>query len=358
MSDAVPVVWIAEGGHPDPASARSLAAWARARGVVLGSVGDPASAPIQVDFATGDRIEHELDRARDAIAAFDADAADRALARAEALLRMHPELPHAAWLRAEVERAWSTRLARLEPRDEARAANAWRRAAALDGGRLAGVGELERPAGESARVRIVVEGAASGGRVVRVDGTEITTATRQGDDSLYDADLAPAEHHLVVYEDSRPVFASWISVVEGSVREAGAAAGGHVTVRVPLSPGSSCSGAATASVARRGDTVTAAGVTCPRWIAAVPDPRTGNVRVAQCAEGRCGPLLEWRAERIGPVQAPQGLDDRSRPWPAWATVFVVGVGVVAAGTVALVSSGVLEDRPVEQRFVAGGARVE
>ena len=75
----------------------------------------------RVDLTIADRVEKELDRAREAIAALDADVAERALARAETLLREHPELPQAAWLRAEVHRSWAARWTRVEPRDDQRA---------------------------------------------------------------------------------------------------------------------------------------------------------------------------------------------------------------------------------------------
>lgn len=349
MSDGVPVVWLSQDAAPQGDAARALAEWARARGITLSSVEDAgAGAGIAVDLSVGERVEKELERARDAVAALDADAADRALARAEAMLRGHPELPQAAWLRAEVERAWAARLSRIEPRDEARAAEAWRVAWALDGGRVAGVGETEVPPQKRGPVTFVVSGAGAREIVVRLDGAPLEDGAREGGRITHAVSLAPAEHQLVAYADAVPVFASWISVPPGGLST-------PVAIELPL--GGSCSRAAFAKVARDGAGVRATGATCPRWLAAAPSDRPAAVLVARCQRDACGPLLEWRTERLGDG-APPPVPGRGRGWPGWATWTAVGFGAAAATAVTLVATGVFEARPVEQRFVAGGARVE
>ena len=62
-------------------------------------------------------------------------------------------------------------------------------------------------------------------------------------------------------------------------------------------------------------------------------------------------------ERYGDGGPPQSLGKRST-WPGWATWTVLGVGAATATAITLVATGVFESRPVEQRVVAGGARVE
>ncbi|HEX3343550.1 MAG TPA: hypothetical protein VHS09_03210, partial [Polyangiaceae bacterium] len=126
----VTVAWMAP--SPAPAdSSRALESWAHAHGltVALPRVDVPQALP--VDAHKGDEVERLVDKVRDAITARDADAADRAIAAAEATLRAHPELPQAAWAMAEVERARSTRFRRLPPLDEDAAERAWMRAEAL-----------------------------------------------------------------------------------------------------------------------------------------------------------------------------------------------------------------------------------
>jgi hypothetical protein len=118
----VAVVWIEPAG---PAEERALGEWALARGVRLHGPSAEEAPRIAVDLSMAERVEAELDKARDGATALDAEVTERALARAEAILRAHPELPQAAWLMAEVERGWAVRWARIEPVDRVRAARAW-----------------------------------------------------------------------------------------------------------------------------------------------------------------------------------------------------------------------------------------
>lgn len=337
MSDDVAVLWLEPGeAGGREASARSLAEWARARGVRL--IADGEAAPgIKVDLALAERAERELERAREAIGTLDADAADRALARAETLLRDHPELPQAAWLRAEVERTWSARFLRVDPRDDARARTAWENAAAIDGGRVAGVGETDAKARARTKTTFVVSGPSN--LVIRLDGVVLTASGR----GAYPVDLAIAEHQLLVTLDDRVVFASWIAV-----------GGAEPETRIRVGDGGTCSREQLASAKHDGDRVVAPGVSCASWAAVLPAPRRGAILVARCQREMCGPLLEWRAERLV-AAAPLQAEPRKR-WPTWATVAIIGVGAVAAGVVTLAASGALGSPEIEPRFVIGGVR--
>jgi hypothetical protein len=255
------------------------------------------------------------------------------LARAEATLREHPELPQAAWLRAEVARAWSVRW--LRAGDEERAKRAWQRAAALDGGRAAGLGEKDFDAPERVAARVRVEGPGD----VRLDGVPVADGK---------VTCAPGEHALVVVRaDGAVAWADWVSI----------AAGTELSVSPPTAP--ACSGADVASARLEGDGVDAGRVRCARWVAAVPGAK-GAVRVATCERGACGPLVEWRVLSsgpwtLGPLPARPG--DEHGKGPAWATWTLAGVGV--AGTVAavLAASGAFKSAPTETRFVNGGVQV-
>src|SRR6185295_6383260 len=230
--------------------------------------------------------------------------------------------PQAAWLRAEVERSWAARFARVEPRDEARAAAAWRTAHALDGGRVAGVGETDLGPRKRLPVSVLVEGSHLSSVSVRLDGLEIARGADSSDTRAnFTAEASAAEHQLVAYADGEAVFAQWVGIAEG-----GATA--PIAIHLANAAGT-CTRDAFASVARDGSNIRAIGVTCPKWAAAVPTDHAGAVLVARCERDACGPLLEWRVERWTDSGAPQPFP-RAKPWPAWATWTLVGIGAATA----------------------------
>jgi hypothetical protein len=344
----VTVVWLAETEASDEAE-RALEEWGRARSVRLrpaqesrraGAIG--LDRTMTEDLA--DRVDKELERAHEAIAALDADPAERALARAEALLREHAELPQAAWLRAEVERAWAARWMRVLPRDESRAAAAWQAAAALDGGRRAGVGETPFPPLEPVAVTIAVRGVRGRRIEVRLNGA-LVEMTPRGEGAEARVEIPPGEQHLVAYAAGQTVFASWVTMVAEEQR-----------VELPLPARDACAAESFRAVRRENGGVLAPGIVCDRWVFAVPLPRPGAILVARCTRETCGPLLEWRTERFI-ASPPLGVPPASG-WPTWATWTLVGFGAATATTMALIATGVFESRPTEPRFIAGGVRVE
>ena len=367
-AEEVTVVWVAPDGTPPGSAgassgpgearedaARAMAAWAQARGLrIHTATGTGSSLAPALDLTIADRVEKELDRAREAIAALDGDVAERALARADALLREHPELPQAAWLRAEVHRGWAARWTRIEPRDDQRAQLAWQDADALDGGRAAGIGEVAFPPRARAAATLTVQSLPGRKVVARLDGLELAGSAAADGMTSYALDVPPAEHQVVVTVDGDPAFASWVAIAPTSA--------GAPRLTIPIHVGGAdggCSGASLGSVTRQGDKVLAPGVTCDQWVAAVPGTRRGSVLVARCARSTCGSFVEWRSE--GGLEADgagHGVAPYDRVWPAWATWTAVGVGAVAITTVVLIATGVFESRPTEPRFVAGGVRIE
>jgi hypothetical protein len=345
VSDDAAVLWIDQGGGRErEQAARALAEWGRTRGIRLRELEETTPAP-EVDLGLAERVEKELDRAREAIGANDGDGAERALARAVALLREHPELPQAAWLRAEAERTWSARWLHVQPRDERRARIAWEDAEALDGGRVAGIGELTFPPRARVPATITIAGPRADEVEVRLDGTRLEGPEARDGAATYRVEVAPAEHQLTATAGGHVVFASWVAIAASSAN-----------VRVHISDPGICSREQLANVKRAGSRIDARNVTCPRWVAAMPAERGDGVLVARCARNACGPLLEWRVPRLadpGPPQPPP------RPgWPAWATWTLLGIGAATATSMAFVASGLFESRPVEPRFVVGGARQE
>ncbi len=354
-ADDVTVVWLEKVESREDA-ARALREWGRARDLrVLVPAEGAGAVAVKIDFAISDRVERELERAREAIAALDADVAERALARADAILREHPELPQAAWLRAEVHRSWAARWTRIDPRDDLRAQIASQDADALDGGRAAGIGELAFPARQKTSATLTVHGGGGHAVVARLDGAELTptNGANAADGSLsYAIEVPPAEHHLVVSLDGESTFASWVAI-------AGLPAGSpRIAIPIQVGDEGACSAGSFASVLREGATVRAPNVACERWVAAIPAERRGTVLVARCERSHCGPFLEWRSESSFGAAPDKPIAPPGGRWPAWATWTVVGVGAVAATTITLIAAGVFESRPTEPRFVAGGVRTE
>ncbi|HEY4015991.1 MAG TPA: hypothetical protein VGM06_21795 [Polyangiaceae bacterium] len=341
--DVATVVWVAPDGPaseasatPDGPQSRALSAWGRAHGVRLVEPAVVAIPAIAVDPAVGERVEDDIDRARDAVAAHDADRAERAIEAADATLRAHAELPQAAWLMAEVERARAALWRRVAPLDAGAADLAWARAEALDGGRVAGVGEEAAPAhAPNAAVTLAVS---PGDARAWLDGEPIgvseAVATRAG------------LHALVVTWAGVPVWASWVEV----------SAGGS-TLDVPVDVAPACS-AADVSRARVGASgaVEARFVRCRSWVAVEAGARPATVRVATCETDRCGDPVEWRAPAPWTWAPPVREDDERRSWPAWATWALVGGGAAVAAGVIAVAAGAFQQAPTETRFASGGLK--
>lgn len=370
--DDVTVVWIAPDGERSAGAgsdagagsgpganredaARALAAWARAHGLSLSPAREAApSAYGGYEPELVSEIEKELLRAREAVAALDGDAADGALARAETALREHPELPQAAWLRAEVHRGWATRWLRVEPRDEARARAAWQDADALDGGRSAGVGEVDAPPRQPVPARFVVRGARSASVVALLDGAPLAPSSP----GAFTATVAPAEHHLVVSRDGEIAYAAWVTIDDRASGGDGELAPA-ITIEL-TGDGRACDirALSRARIARIADAgrIVADGIACDRWVAATLGPRPGSVRVARCAGSACGPLVEWRTG--GEALGARPTDPKKTGWPAWATWTAVGVGAAGAAVLTVLATGALASTPTTQRFVVGGVRNE
>lgn len=290
-----PVVWMDAAPETVPSI---LQTWASARGLKLVSPSEGGQHAIAVDGTIATRVEEDLKSAREMTTQHDADRAERSLARAEALLRAHPELPQAAWLLAEVERGWAARFFQLEPRDVDRAARHWRAAAALDGGRAPGVGEPAAAIDPVAAFSIDARGSAI---EMRWDGDPITTGPHEA---------RPGMHQLVAKANGEVVFAQWINVTPA------------MAVHVALPSAEPCS---------RVDFSVPDSVQCPSWVEAKRGDRAGTFLVRTCAANACGAELLVAPFSSGP-ETPRITHHRGLPvWAAWT---LAGVGIVAAGVAA------------------------
>jgi hypothetical protein len=339
------IAWIAP-APPDEAQAAALSSWARERGVALVEPSRQAPETLTIDDHAADEIEALLVAAREAIVAHERTAADRALDAAEARLRAHAELPQAAWLMAEVERARSMRWRRTQPVDSEAAERSSARADALDGGRVAGVGEQVAIAATPA-ARVLVD--VPPGDEIWIDGASATTRPTP---------VRAGLHAVRVTWRGRTVWATWIDVPGGDSTVTTDAPG-----TIPCSTADLASArlvidgasAATAGTATRA--VEGQAVRCPQWVAAAPGNAADTVSVALCTVGRCGPLLDWHRPVVAlfAVGTVQPADHATR-WPAWATWTLVGAGAAIAAGAAIVASGALKGPPSETVFVNGGLK--
>lgn len=290
-----PVVWMDAAPEQVPSV---LQTWASERGLRLVSPSEGGQHAIAVDPAIATRVEEDLRVAREMTTQHDADRAERSLARAEALLRAHPEIPQAAWLLAEVERGWAARFFQLEPRDVDRAARHWRAAAALDGGRAPGIGEPITAIDPVAAFSIDTQGSAE----MIWDGDPITAGAHEA---------RPGMHQLVAKASGEVVFAQWINVTPA------------MTVHVALPSAEPCS---------RVDFTAKGSVQCPSWIEAKRGDRAGTFVVRTCAANACGAELLVAPFTNGPEIPP--ITHPRHGLPVWAAWTLAGVGIVATGIAA------------------------
>jgi hypothetical protein len=327
MSVDAPVVWLAE---ETPEAALALSQWASARGVRIAA---PAAALPSRTYAEAEvtQVEQALARAREAVAQLDADGAERLLARAEARLRAHPELPQAPWLMAEVQRGWAARFARVEPHDDGRAKRALAAADSLDGGRAAGVGEPDST--KPILVDVVLDATVDPDVSYLLDAHAVSPGKIRA---------APGEHHLMAVARGQVRFADWITVVEGS------------RVKLEVEGRAPCSTDDLSSATARGSSVEGAGVRCATWVAAFPAPH--GVRAGLCRGTSCEPpsFFAVRAARWPPLDEPP----RSKGIPAWLTWSIVGVTTAATVIGILAATGIFA--PADRRiiFQQGGVRPE
>jgi hypothetical protein len=325
------IVWLGE-QPADAQAAAALTAWARSHGMRLVPPTDDAHTPLTVDLGIAATVEDWLDTARDALTARSGADVDRALAAAQSLLDAHPELPNAAWLMAEVERARAARFGRINPTDVEAAERAGARACALDHGRLAGAGETQATMPPTAT--ITLHGRAAREEQVWIDGSPATALA---------VESHAGPHAIVVTWQGAPIWATWVEAPPGAS-----------TVGLSQLDAPACSSAdLEAAHLAEGERVEANLAQCAHWVAAAPGLTRGAIRVATCEADECNPLAEWRPAPLWsqPIQP----EHRNRSgWPAWATWGLVGTGVAAAsGVIAAVVASSSRGADVVQ-YVNGG----
>lgn len=322
-------LWLAH-APPDAEQARALSAWQRSNRVELVVPPSVVPATVAVDPNIASAIEAHLERAHDASAARDENEVDRALDSAHGLLEAHAELPNAAWLMAEVERARSAQWRRMKPALRDEADRAWARAETLDGGRVAGLGEtgsIEHPQTATLSVPPLTDEQAW------LDGELLAAGpvtSREG------------PHSLVVTWHGAPAWAGWIQLPPG-----------RSTFPLPVLIAPACSRADLERARITQSSVDTSDVQCARWVAATTGLLPGAARIAMCTTGGCEALLDWRSP---PAWTWQPTERKGRAgWPAWATWSLVGTGIAIGAAVAVgVAAG--QTPPTETKFMSGGLK--
>ena len=322
-------LWLAY-APPDADQVRALSAWAQSNRIELVEPSDLVPAALTVDPGIAPAVEAQLERARDAAAAKDENEVDRALGSARNLLDAHAELPNAAWLMAEVERARSTQMRRMRRAYREEADRAWARAEALDGGRVPGLGETASTGHPQAATLFIAPLPDEQAWLDGVPSTSGSVSSREG------------PHSLVVTWHRAPAWAGWIEIPPG-----------NSTLPLPVLGAPACSRADLERARATRILVDASEVRCARWVAVTPGLLPGAVRVATCASGRCDALVDWQSP---PAWTWQPADrKRTARWPAWATWGLVGTGVAIGAAVAVgVAAG--QSLPHETKYVGGGLK--
>lgn len=277
------------------------------------------------------RIEALLDAARLALARLDHAEASEGLVAAERLLHEHPELPQAAWLRAEQ----LTLAAELADQTGGGGSRELRnRAMALEGPRAPQFRESGSfpPPPMAPDLSVAIRGP-DNRDAVEWNGTRVfgTVSTRIG------------EHAVRVQRRGQTVWAGWVTVD---------ATTSHVNLNVPLIEPCSPDDLAGTRVQSLGPAAPTT-VRCRAW--AVAHRNAGELEIAICRRSECG---NWH--RLGsdpePFRAPaQHLP--SRGFPVWASVALAGVGAALATSVVLWQTGTFErDTRTRERWIYDGMR--
>lgn len=308
------LVWVGE-EPADAASSAALSAWARSRAIGLVAPAPLSRAALPLDLGVAGTVEDLLASARDALTGRSGAEVDRALTAAQDLLSAHPDLPNAAWLMAEVERARAARWLRIAPTETQAAERASSRADALDGGRMAGAGETEATMAQAATITLQMRHSREA--QIWIDGSPVSTGAIES---------RSGPHAIVVTWLGAPIWAAWVETPPGAS-----------TVTLSDLDAPACSTADLEGAHVEGDRVDAELARCGRWVVATHGLAPGSIRVATCEASQCGPLTEWRPS---PVWSQPLTPERQRRagWPAWATWGLVGTGVaVASGVVIAVA---------------------
>jgi hypothetical protein len=315
MSQTAVLVWLSASAAL-PTFQADLTAFAHSR--LLRLEPPPASAPsyrepgYARDLAL--QIEVLLEEARNATASLEQSRALPALDRVEHLLREHPELPQAAWLKAE-QLQLTAEVENTAPEGAGAAELLRKRAAAIEGRRAAPfsdhdpAAEFELPAAHPVRL----EGGEPGDLIewdsVRV-GARIS--------------IAAGEHQARVSRNGRLVWAGWMQVTADQ---------GAVHLPIPQTPVCSLDDIGEPKLTPK-SAAPSRHTRCESYVLARAHDG-GGVEIALCDRARCGAVAIFSRTNARPS---------SGGWPHWATYGLAASAAVVTTGLILWRVGVF-DRP-------------
>jgi hypothetical protein len=331
MLRALVVLWLSAPAAL-PGQQASIGEWASTRG--FRPIPPAVVKLARYDASVAHELERSLEEARTAT-----PGAASAFERIDRLLAAHPELPQAAWLRAEryaLEAQYRLRDGNVD--SGARSEDLAVSARALEGARAPSFGAA------SAKARLSPNGGESGGLSlvnlrssdqVIIDGV----ATTQG------AFIDPGEHHVQVLRASALIWAGWVQL--GSPPQL------HI-----LDPTLPCSDLDLLGVEARPDAPgPPPGVACPTWAVARPGSG-GSVDLAFCQGSHCA---AW--EHVGGRNAPLTLAPANRSHtvgdvgeslPAWVGWSALATGAAVATGLILWQTGAFDTPAPATEFVFTG----
>ena len=311
MLRALVVLWLSAPAAL-PGQRASIGEWAATRG--FRPIPPPTVERVSYDASIAQELERLLEEARTAT-----PGAARAFERVERLLTAHPELPQAAWLRAE-------RYA-LEAQSRLRDGN-------VDSG--ARSEDLAVSARKLEGARAPSFGAAATALPLTPSGTGTQglslASLRPSDQAFVDgvpaaegAFVEPGEHHVQVLRAGVLVWAGWIDP------------GSPPQLRF-LDPSVPCSDLDLLGIEARPDAPkTPAGIACPSWAVARPSSG-GGIDITLCQGSHCSAWEHLGGQNAAlplvPSSPSHAVRDVDESLPAW-----IGWGALATG--AAVATGLI-----------------
>ncbi|MEO8900535.1 MAG: hypothetical protein ABI488_02795 [Polyangiaceae bacterium] len=266
-------------------------------------------------------VESSLEEARNGTASLEQDRALSALARADQLLRAHPELPQSAWLMAEVLEL-SADVENTEPDGAEAALTLRKRAAALEGSRAIPFTDRTAGAADTTDAELEVPVA----KPVSVVGLEPSdTLEWDGVEQENPVNTGAGEHHTRVLRNGRLLWAGWAKVEANELE-----------LRLPVPETVACSSDdLEGSRFEGGRALPAAHARCDSYVLARAR-MGGGIEAAVCERNTCGRVVVW--EHAGSSIA----HDTKKP--LWPYAVALGAGALAVTGLVLWRTGAF-DRP-------------
>jgi hypothetical protein len=327
MLRALVVLWLSAPAAL-PGQQASIGEWAARRGF------QPVPPPAVIRLRYDTNIAHELERLLEEARTATPGAAS-AFERIDRLLQAHPELPQAAWLRAE-------RYA-LEAQHRLRDGNVGPGASSEDLAVSARKLEGARAASFGASAQPPVSPTESGTRglslmnlrpsdQVFIDGVETAEGTF----------IEPGEHHVQVSRSGALIWAGWVDP------------GSPPLLRIE-DPSMACSDLDLLGVEARPDAPQPPpGIVCPSWAVARLGSNDG-VDIALCHGSHCAPWERSGARNAALTLAPaDAVGDAGESLPAWVGWSALATGAAVATGLILWQTGAFDRSPPATEFVFTG----